>query len=442
MMNKKRNKFAAKLPAILIFSLLLIPFCSYADDTAALQAKLNAGNVVLTAGAKYTVTGLSVSHALNMNGATITMTGASNACIKLTAAGASVTNGTVTGTWSNTTAGNAYGALGVRILADNCAITNMVVTAVPAYGILVGPYNKPVITGCTISNTGYIGVYYDSEANTTGGTFSNNTIDRSMLPATTIQQGAVMIRASTATTNFVTTGWTITNNIFKMPYAPSNSANECMEIRWIANSTVSGNTFTNGSIGCSVVRGTNVTVTGNKFDGQSLEGIEFADCTTSNTTADVITRGLGVGILMDGSIGCTGTLIKNDQISGTTSDCIHAYLNTQQVTVTGCTLVAGKGARGMNLQKTTGVSITNTTFNGNSAGTLAVLLDTCPGDLTINGGAISNFTSCVVSIYSATSGLINNVTMSNVKVTNVPKALQTTLSNGATLGSNVVVVNH
>src|SRR5581483_1314497 len=153
------------------------------DDTYSLQTQLNAGNVTLTAGRTYNVTGLTVTHALNMNGATINMTAASGAAVKLTATGASVTNGTINGTWNNTTPGNPSGVIGMRILANNCSISKVNVSSFSSYGILVGPYSNSSVTYCTIQNTGYIAFYFDAEtANINGGTFSNNVVDRSMLP--------------------------------------------------------------------------------------------------------------------------------------------------------------------------------------------------------------------------------------------------------------------
>src|ERR1700742_3270125 len=71
---------ARKLLAIPVVALLFAPLCSFAqtDNTAAVQKLLTAGDVTLPANTTYYVTGLSVTHALNMNGSTFIMTGASN----------------------------------------------------------------------------------------------------------------------------------------------------------------------------------------------------------------------------------------------------------------------------------------------------------------------------------------------------------------------------
>jgi len=441
-MKMIKNKFEGIKLLIIAFSMLMAPVCSYADDTATLQNQLNAGNVTLSPRV-YNVTGLTVTHTLNLNGATINMIATTGAAIKLTGAGASISNGAVTGAWNYaTTVANPSGCIGIRLLADNCSVSKVNLSQFDGYGILIGNFAAPTITGCNISKIGYIGIYYSPEATTTGGSVTNNMIDRSMLSPSTVMQGAVQIRASTTNAAYSTTGWTITGNTIKMPVMPSNSANECLEVRYMTNSTVSGNTFIGGSIGASVVRSSGITVTQNTCSSQSLEGIEFADSQSSTSSGDIINSGYGVGVLLDGSVGCAGINIAGDQISGTSGECIHAYTNTSNVTIKDCTLTTNSGAKAINLQQTSGVTITNTAFVGNSAGTLVVLLDTCPGNVSMTGGSISNFTSCVVSIYSAKAGqVVNNVTMSGVTVANVPKALLSTLSNGATLGSNIVVVN-
>jgi hypothetical protein len=439
---KKPFTVFAKVLAIPVLAFLLSPLYSYADDTAALQAQLTAGNVTLTAGKVYSVTGLTVTHALNMNGATITMpsTVTTGAAIKLMAAGASITNGTITGAWDYTTASNPSGVIGVRILANSCSVTHITLSSFSGYGILIGPYTAPVITNCNISKIGYIGVYYCPEASMAGGTFSNNVVDRSMISPTTVNQGAVQIRASTANAALSTTGWTITGNTIIMPSLPASTANECMEIRFMKSSTVSGNTFTAGSIGASIVGCSNISLTSNKFSGSSNEAIEFANSTNCTSTSNIVSSSLGVAVLLDGNTGCNGIQLVSDSYANTSSDCVHAIALTSNLTISGCTFAVTKGNRAMNLRGTSGVNIKNSTFNGLVNGvpgaTQVVYLDTCPGNITLTGGVISNFTTCVVAIYSAQAGLVtNNVSVSGATITHVPKSITTLVSNGATVGT-------
>ncbi len=435
--------FASKAMAIPVLAVLLVPVSSYADDTAALQALLSSGAVSFPAGHTYNISGsLTVTHNLNLNGDIINNTSVSGATLKLMAAGITVTNGTLNGTWAATMANNTSGASGIGIYAANITVTNFIISNFPNYGIVTGGnYSGLVITGNTISNVGYVGFYYDSEGASTGGVFSNNTIDRSQIAPSAVHQLAVGIRGS-QTTGALTTGWTIANNVIVMPLLPTDNSAECMEFKYMTNSTITNNTCTGGSIGISNVRSSGLTMSGNKFSKSQLESIEFADCNSSITTGSVISSSSGDGILLDGAVGCNGITLTGDVISGATKACIHAFKGTQNLSITGCTLTPGAGSQAVNLQGTNTVKISNTAFNGNGAGSMAVMLDTCPGNLTINGGTISNFTKCVVAISNSTSGLVtDNVTMSAVGVTGVPNALSTYVANGGAVGTHIVVVN-
>ncbi|HTI59432.1 right-handed parallel beta-helix repeat-containing protein [Mucilaginibacter sp.] len=428
-----------KIISALILTALVSALNSYADDTATLQAKLTAGNLTLTAGATYNVTGLTVTHALNMNGATINMTATSGAGIRISAAGASVTNGTVKGTWDYTTAGSANGVIGMRILADNCTITNVHVTQFAGYGILVGAFNKPTVTGCTLDKIGYIAFYFDAEtAVTTGGIFDKNVVDRSMLSPSTVQQIAVGIRGSTNNPAITTSGWDISNNTIKMPVNPANWAAECVEIRYCNNSTMHKNTIIGGSIGISIVRSSGTLATVNSFSNAQLEALEFADCTGCRSKGNIITSSSGVGILIDGANGCNGIECLNDVISGCAEECIHSYNSSQNIKITGCTLTTTTKA--VNLQGTNIVTISNTTFKGNGVATLAIMLDSCPGNLILSGGTVANFTKCAIAISNTKAGLVtNNVQMSGVILTSTPSGVASYTQNGASIGSNIVV---
>lgn len=435
---------AGKTMAIPVLAVLLVPVSGYADDTAALQALLTGGATSFPAGHTYNISGsLTVTHSLNLNGDIINNTSTAGATLKLMAAGITLTNGTLNGTWTSTMANNTSGTSGVGIYAANISVTNIKINNFPNYGIVTGGnYSGLVITGNTITNVGYVGFYYDSEGASTGGVFSNNTIDRSQIPPASVHQLAVGIRGS-QTSGALTTGWTISNNVIKMPSMPTDISAECMELKYMTNSTATNNTCIGGSISISNVRSTGLTISGNKLSGSELESIEFADCSTSASTGNTITVTAGDGILLDGAVGSNGIVLTNDIVSGATKACVHAYSGTQNLTITGCTLTTGTGSQAVNLQKSNMVKISNTAFNGNGAGSLAVMLDTCPGNLTINGGTISNFTKCVVAISNATSGLVTDyVTMSGVTVNGVPNALSTYVANGGAVGTHITVVNH
>lgn len=414
---------------------------SVVDDTRSLQAQLNAGDVTLIAGKTYHVSQLNVKHALNMNGATIVMnTTWYGFALSLVSDGASVTNGTLKGLWNNTTSGNPSGYSGIYILANHCSVSHVDVSSFSAYGIVVDAVNSSSVTYCNISNTGYIGYFYDAESrSTTGGNFSYNTVDRSMLPASTIQQMAIGVRGSVNNPRVTATNWTITNNVLKMPAMPYDWTAECAEIRYCNNTYIANNITTGGSIGISIVNSKGNVVLGNTTSLAKLEGIEFADCINCKTYNNIIPSSSGVGILIDGSSGCDGVQLNGDKISGTKQECIHAYSKTQNLTISGCNLSSSTANTfGINLQKSKAVKIQNTTMDGNGLGNNAVVVDNCSGNISLTGGKVSNFKSCVISIYNSTYGLVtDNVVMSGVTVSGVPKALIPVLTNGGVLGTGI-----
>ncbi|HWD89482.1 MAG TPA: right-handed parallel beta-helix repeat-containing protein [Mucilaginibacter sp.] len=444
-MKTIKNPFtilAGKCLALLLLGALLTPEFTYADDSATVQAMINAGTA-FPAGKTYTVSiSLLVNKNVNFNGDIINWAGTAGGCLKIQTAGVIVQNGTITGTWTPTGAYNNAGPSGIVIYADNVTVSKMTIQNVTAYGIVVsGARNNPIITYNKIVNCGYICFYYDSEAATTGGTFSFNTCDRSQIPPANVHELAVGIRAVSSGTTPLTTGWTVNNNTITMPLNPTDWTAECIEVRTVANCVISGNTFNQSSIGVSIARSSGVTVTNNKFSGAQLEAIEIEDSKNTATNNNIIAGGIGIGILLDGAVGSSNTTITGDNISGMAKDCIQSVAGTNTVKVINAKLSAGTNAKAFNLIGTTGVTVTGTTMTGNSsAGQMAVYLTNCAGGLTINGATISNFAKCLVYISNTTSGMVtNNVNVSGNVVTGVPTALSTYLTNGGSVGSAVTV---
>lgn len=419
----------------------LLSNASTTDDTYALQKQLNAGNVTLIAGKTYNVSYLTISHALNMNGATIFVTNKYGYPIRMTGKGASIANGTIKGSWTTSQAANSDGACGLYIAADNCSVSHTTISGFPSYGVLVAAVNNPSVTYCLLKNVGYLAFYFDAETKyTSGGVFSHNTVDMSMLPASSVSESGVAIRGSSNNPGIITSNWTISANSIKMPYKPSNWNAEGLEVRYMTNSSITANTFTNGSIGCSIVRCSGITASWNQFAGSTEEGLEFADSKSCSSQNNTITSSGGVGILVDGSSGCNGITLTGDKISGTVEECIHAYNNTYNLVVNGATLTASANTKAINLQSTNQVKIQNVTFKGNGVAAAAIMLDNCPGNLAMTGGSASNFKQAVICIYNSKQGMTtNNVTMSGVTISGVPKGLLSVLEYGTYLGANILV---
>ena len=429
------------LARILFLITLLSPVYSYKyqdDDTIMLQNMLDNGDVMLPAGRSYNVTSLTVNHKLNLNGDTINMITTTGVAIKMTADGASIANGTIKGQWDPVTRENIdRGSSAILINNDNCIINKVHITGFSAYGIITGgPFNKPVITNNFIEKTGYISFFFDAESKVTvGGIFSNNVIDRSMLPPETVKELAVGIRGSTK--NGVTTSnWTISRNIIKMPLIPKDWTAECIEIRHCTNCNITNNKLVGGSIGLSVVVSPNALLSHNQTLRSKLQGIEICESHYSIVKNNSVNGSKQEGILIDGDAGSNNVQLINDTIKNTDQACIHAYLKTKNLLISNCVLNAR--GKGIELQNSSMVTIRNNKIHGEDTATTAVMVDSSPGGVLITGGSVSNFKHGAVTIYSRTSGLVtDNVHMTGVAVSKTPPGLKSTLENGAVLGRNI-----
>lgn len=436
-----------KLITLLLFSLLFVAV--RADDTGFIQAQLNAGNYTMPTGhADWHISGnLLVTHAFHMNGNTIIASQTTGAAIRLTTAGASIDNGTITGPWVYTTAGNTNGVTGIRILADNCTVSNVTISQFSAYGILIGAYNNPTVTGSTVTKTGYIGLYFDAEtANTHNGTVTNNTFDRSMLNPATVNGLAIGIRASTSNPAYSTSNWTITGNTVKMPALPANWAAEGIEVRYMNNAVIGNNTFIGGSIGISVVRSGNILVSGNNVSNSQLECIEFASSSNSATLNNTVNGSAGVGILLDGygtspfyTPACTNIALNGDNIRNTVNAAIEVEKNNSFITISGADMTTLN--KGIDILQSDHITIVGAKVDGgHHANTSGIFLDKCKGNMTVIGGQLINV-SCGLNAYNDNSvagiSLTDNITFSGVSFAGTTQRQCGVFSGGAAYGTNI-----
>lgn len=431
---------------IVLAGLLAIRLHMPADDTAALQAQLDAGNLTLPAGhSNYTVTSLTVNHTFDLNGNTIVSTATGGAVIRLNSKGATIKNGTIKGQWDYNTAYNTMGAYGIYIRSDSCTVYNMHITQFPAYGITCAAVNKPYVTYCTIDKTGYIGFYYDPEAITVGGVFSNNLVDRSMLPASTVQQLAVGIRGST-NTGKTSTGWDISNNTIRMPVNPTSWAAECIEIRNLVYGTCNNNSLHGGSIGLSVVRCSNFNSSFNKAVKGQLEGIEYASsfaCTDNFSVAD---SSLSNGILVDGysvspSFPSSSYIYFNgDTVKHATDHAVEIAVNSSNIYMTGC--VFSTSGKCVDIKSSTNIFSTNNKIDGGGgASTVGYNLDTAPSDLlspvnlVVSGGSVTNCTYALFANHSGTNAVVGGISFSGVNLAGTTNQQGSFFSHGAHYGT-------
>ena len=422
---------------IILILLALISVRAYADDTATLQALITAGNTTLPSGHTYHVTQLTLSHNLNANGDTIYCTASTGHefIINSGTNGIKLSNGIFIGP---TDVVNTGGTHCVRIQSNNDTVTNCQISKFPSYGILMDSGNSPVITNNNISDTGYIGLFYDPAANTVGGIVSGNTIDRSMLSASTITGDAINIRTTANT--FKSRGWTVSNNTFKMPSSPTSNDAGCFELRYCPRSVISGNICQNGSIGVSVANSDSVKTSGGTYTGQKLEGVEYAGSGNGNLTNLAISSQTAYGILFDtGDHASSQDTVYNANITSCASNDVVLATGTNNIFFLACTFTATSAINTVVLNSATSICFCACQFVGGGVGHDAVLMNNSTGTVDMCCGSVSGFTDRVFFVYANSAITINNILMQNINLSGTPTGLGQNLSGGATLGSNIQV---
>lgn len=373
------------------------------DNTAFLQACINSGCTLPTA--VYTATNLTVTRSFNMQGSTINFTGV-GASFVMNIASTSLTNGNIAGTSAVFGSSTQYG---VAMSAPGTTVDHVNVSTFPYSGIIGGSFSNQSVTNNTIFNSGYIGVSMICSSGVVSGiTIANNIINRGP-QGINIQQAALIVRGQTGGT---ITNSSVSGNIITMPSNPINAAGECFEIRGCSFVNIYNNSFTNGTIGLSIVIGdTHIRAYTNTFQGQSLEDIEIGDVTACSVQAS-ITSGK-VGVLFDGITSTTLDTLYSTSITGTTSYPIvanSAFINN--IILNDVSLSTNTNA--IYIQKATGITINRMVATGNSTA-YGVFLDTSPGGVTLNNSTFTGFTPKLFFFYKAIAPalIVNNVVSTN-----------------------------
>lgn len=393
---------------------------------------LNAGNVTLTR--NYFISGTElVTYILNCNHFTV-FCSQPGAAFRIGSSGGMILNGQIQGTWNYATdAPNAAGASGIVIVSSNTFVQNMTITQFPGYGINANGSNITV-THNKITKVGYIGFFFDAESNTTtGNTFSNNTVDKSMLnPATAIQL-AVGIRGSNNTPTNITRGWAINADTLKMP-VHTTAATAGIELRYASNCTISNLICTGATLGISDIESTHITVSHNHCSGQSQYGIEIGNNQFSHTLANVMDGINGTGLIVDGA-SHTDTL-NNDTIRNTTLKAMLLNTGVHGILISGAYIT--HQTQGIYCQTTDSITIRNTRIDGGShSGTVGVFVNGGTGNISIQRGGIVHNTYAVYANNSTPGAVVNNIIGVSVSLTGTSVQFGNSFSNGAHYGARV-----
>jgi len=411
-----------------IFYLLITAFAK-ADDTATVQAAVSTGSI--THGSYTISSAITLNHSFNLNGSTINYTASTGRAFLFTAANIKLYNGKIIG--PNDTS-NPSGSSGITFQTyDHDTVANIQITTFPGYGMVGNNGNSPVITDCKIMDTGYIGLYYNNTANSiTGGELARDTIDRTALPASTVTEGALMLRG---TTTYPATGWYVHDCRLIMPTSPTDITAECMETRYTPSARFNNVFYSGGSIGASIANSNYVRVTNSTMTGQNQEGLEIYNSQNGFSGNLTINGQLNDGILFDGSPASAIDTLYNVSVNGANRYCIYFYNGVNTIFINACNFTSTSANYSLNVQQAYNLTFLNTNLNGNGIGTYAFEFATSVGGVDMTGGSITNFTGRFAAAYSVTPIVVDNIFLRGVTRSGVTMSINN--SGSATLGTNI-----
>lgn len=246
------------------------------DDTTAIQAALDGGFAVVRGlpGQDYNVATLTVPAGvtLDMTGCTVTQMDAIPAVLcTLPGDGAAI----IGGTWDGNTAGQTTANAGLLVTGDDCAIVNARVENTRGTGIYLAGANRPRVTGCTVVDTGYIGIFAETSGSSiTGVLIRDCHVDRSALSAATIAEGGIKVHGQSAV--IVAEHTRIESCTVALPTSPVDGSAVAIETTYCPRSAVLGCSTLGGAIGISLAASDFSVVSGNNTRGASTYGVENA----------------------------------------------------------------------------------------------------------------------------------------------------------------------
>lgn len=414
----------------LLFLLFLFPLSCFADNTAFVQNIINTSGTLPAA--SYVCTNLTITHSFNMHGSTINLTG-SGVCMNMNTTSVTLSNGTIVGNSDNTTSNQA--AIGMN--AANTTVSAVVISRFGQYAVTGGLYSNEVITGCAISDIGFLGISMISNSGTvTGIQITNNVVDRSMQP-TSVPQPAIILRCFAPGTN---SGGIISGNTIKMPVNPVPNAAEICEVSGCIKVSAHNNVVSGGTIGFSIVGASNGTqLYSNTYSHQRDYSIECGGSINCLFHNETISSGR-IGAIFDGGYLTTADTLSNSTISGLTSFPIQLItsltsgivLNNLTVNTTTNAILVQNGAAGL--------TINGGTYVGNST-TYAIFSSNSPGQIYLNSVIFTGFTPKLIIAGSTSPGLIYNNVVGNLVVL-TPGTLGVTAGSNTVLGANIVFTNN
>lgn len=275
------------------------------DDTAAFHAARDAvgvrGKVIVPSGT-YIVSGLTANvdyqtWEFSSNSAVVKMKSGASEILSITANGMTLVGGVFDG--SNGTK-NDWSQQGIRVTGDGVTIQNATVQHSPKAGIYALNCNRITVSGCTIINSNYKGIFVQSDSASGPLNIYDIVITDNLVDNSSGWDGArgIGVRAGDENEQLANR-ITIRHNTVRLPYGQSIDT-ETIVLTNGADYIVEGNIVIGGFLGISCANTRRGIISNNLVRGFRRAGIEIplntADVTISRNYIDSDGVGSGYGI--------------------------------------------------------------------------------------------------------------------------------------------------
>lgn len=430
-----------------------------ANDTAAIHAARDAagvgGRVFFPPGFTYLAGALSANVAGQtwlMDGATLKFAGPGSVdFLTITALNVTMVRGTLdlSSVTKNPAAWQSNGTL-VRSSGSGAVIRDVTVKDSPGHGIWALDANNVTVTGCTVTDQEFYGIYVSTSADSVH--IHDYLIHGNLISTSSTRGKGIYLRNDNNTRSISRAR--IANNTVILPFGSAASAEalECIVAFYSFECVVDSNILIGGWAGISVPYSTRFAISNNVARGFWGIGIEIPGAQTDVTVTGNTVDADGHGEAEVSGIQCSESAVKNvtiagNSISGFTVGPCHGIFFGSGSQLNGVVVVGNTITSAVSSGQFTGIEsndgITNLTVTGNvidaasTASSRGISLHSgAVTGVAITGNSLSNLATAALGLYVLTTGTFANIRFTGNLVRNCGAA---TDGDGFTAGTNIVL---
>lgn len=423
------------------------------DDTASIHSARDAagvgGKIIFPPGT-YTVSGLKASAAgqiweLSDRAIIRTKSGAPTA-ILITGVDVSIVGGVfdisngTTHDWSQN---------GIKVAADGVAIRDAKIHNSPAFGICAFNHNRLTISGCTLLDNYYGGIFVQNSLAGPSNIFDITITENVVRSSSGQEASGIAVRGDSLTQ--LVNQVSINDNAVHLPYNQSGETGG-IAVTCGADWEVRNNVVSGGFLGITCPNSTRATISDNVVYGFSMVGIEIPGVVENVTVARNVVEsdGTSAGSGIQASAGAISDVrIVSNVIKNFAADCYLISFSSgsvsQRVIISGNTLTSSVQSGSFTAVYFNG-SVTGLSMSGNvvdgysSPKSSGVRFLKSVAKASINANLFANLSDAAVRIEASDPGdILDYINVAGNAVVNCGAAFKDLTANGAIVGNNIVI---